>query len=174
MRIVQFRDKHSDPHEKLGVAEALRILCRRYNALLIINDDLELAEEVDADGLHIGAEDGEIPVIRKAWAGKILGVSCYGDLERAKWAAEAGADYLAFGSFFPSPTKPAAPVVPSRVLTAAGALGKPRCAIGGITAENGQTLVDAGAEMLAVISDLWNAPDITARAKQYAALWEAK
>lgn len=116
-----------------------------------------LAKAIDADGVHIGGDDTPIGVARKILGDKkIIGVSCYGDIEAAKKAAKEGADYVAFGSFFSSKTKPNAKKADIGVLKEAKKLGVPVCAIGGIEAANADTLINAGADMLAVISALWS------------------
>lgn len=169
-RIVQLRDKDATDDELLPWAKALRDLCRRHGALFIVNDRVRLAVDVDAGGLHIGRDDLPVEEARRVLGpGRIIGVSCYGDLDRAVDMERRGADYVAFGSFFPSPTKPAAPTIPRELLTLAKRrLAVPICAIGGITVENAAELVGAGADMLAVISDLWTVPDIRERAAVYA------
>lgn len=157
VRILQLRDKEASDEELYGVAVKLKRLCEANDVTFIIDDRVLLAKAVDADGIHIGIEDIEVYRAREIIGeGKIIGVSCYGDLERAKNVIKDGADYVAFGSFFPSPTKPHAKVVDKSVLTEAKSLGVPVCAIGGITADNGGELVLAGADMLSVISSLWS------------------
>lgn len=156
VRILQLRDKEMDDEGLYDVAVRLKRICEANNVTFIIDDRVLLAKAVDADGIHIGIEDIEVCNARRIIGdGKIIGVSCYGDLERAKNVIKDGADYVAFGSFFPSPTKPHAKVVDKSVLTEAKSLGVPVCAIGGITAHNGRELVLAGADMLSVISALW-------------------
>ena len=156
VRILQLRDKEASDEELYGVAVKLKRLCEANDVTFIIDDRVLLAKAVDADGIHIGIEDIEVYRAREIIGdGKIIGVSCYGDLERAKNVIKDGADYVAFGSFFPSPTKPHAKVVDKSVLTEAKSLGVPVCAIGGITVDNGGELVLAGADMLSVISALW-------------------
>jgi thiamine-phosphate pyrophosphorylase len=144
-------------------------LARRYNVPVIVNDDVELALEVDAAGAHLGRDDGDLPAARGRLAGKILGASCYNDAALARSVVRAGADYVAFGSVFPSPTKPAAVRAPLSLFSLD--LGVPRAAIGGITLQNARSVVDAGADLLAVITDLFDAPDIAQRAAQYRELF---
>lgn len=173
-RVVQYRNKTASPCHRQAQAVALRGLTRRHGARLIVNDDLDLARFCEADGVHLGADDGELAAARKrldddaararlealAPAGNILGASCYQNLGRALAAAQAGADYLAFGSFFASPTKPLAQRADRALLAAAkAATGLPVCAIGGITAARADELIAAGADLLAVISALYAAPD---------------
>ncbi|HSG21860.1 MAG TPA: thiamine phosphate synthase [Azonexus sp.] len=173
-RIVQFRDKLSDAPERVRRARALRELTRRFGARLLINDDLALAFLVDADGVHLGKDDGNLIVTRAILGpGKILGASCYADFSAAQQAAAAGADYVAFGAVYPSLTKPAAATATVDLFFQAKAtLTAASCAIGGITLANAPPLIAAGADMLAVITDLFSAPDIAARAAAYQRLFE--
>lgn len=172
-RLLQYRNKKADAALRREQATALRRLCHDHGARLIVNDDLRLALEAGADGAHLGREDGNLAAARAALGrGKLLGISCYNDLERGREASRIGADYIAFGSFFDSPTKPAAVRAPLTLAAAAKAeLGLPVCAIGGITLENAPQLVAAGADLLAVISDLFEAPDIQVRAAAYTHLF---
>lgn len=163
--LLQYRRKQRD------IAEAREVvaLARRYDVPVIVNDDVELALEVGAAGAHLGRDDGELPAARKRLAGKILGASCYNDPQLAAAAVRAGADYVAFGSVFASATKPAAVRAPLTLFSMK--LGIPLAAIGGITVENARSVIDAGADLLAVISDLFDAPDIARRAAQYRELF---
>ncbi len=170
--IVQYRDKTTDTARREQEAAALRTLCQQHNALFIINDDLALAKAVQADGVHVGRDDSALSIARQA-LGKaaIIGVSCYNQLQLALSAAEQGADYIAFGSFFPSPTKPNAPRATLELLQQARQqLMLPICAIGGITLENAPDLLVNGADMLAVITDVFNNPAIEHQAASYQAL----
>lgn len=168
--MVQYRAK---PRPDRETARALVRLCRQAGVPLIINDDLELALEVGADGVHLGREDADPAAARRrAGLGPVIGVSCYNEPGRAQQAIESAASYLAFGSVFASPTKPEAAECPLELLTAARAWGRPVVAIGGITVENAGQAIRAGADMVAVISDLFEADDITARALQYNRLFE--
>ena len=154
-------------------AVALRALTHRFGALLIINDDVELAQFCEADGVHLGREDGALESARqKLGADALLGASCYQDANLAVQAAAAGADYVAFGSFYSSPTKPNAGRASLDLLSAKTAL--PVCAIGGITPANAAPLVAAGADMLAVISALYDAPDPAAITRQFITIFEHK
>jgi len=168
-RIVQYRDKLSTMPERVLRARALRDLTRRYQAKLLINDDLALARLIDADGVHLGQEDGNLAAARAILGpGKTLGASCYASFSVAQQAMAAGADYVAFGAVYPSPTKPNAPLAGVDLFSRAKAeLAIANCAIGGITLANAPALVNAGADILAVITDLFNAPDIAARAAAY-------
>jgi thiamine-phosphate pyrophosphorylase len=173
--LVQYRNKIAAPDLRLEHAKALQALCRERGALLIVNDSIELARAVDACGVHLGRDDGEAAQARAALGSdKIIGISCYRNLETARAAEAAGADYVAFGSFFPSSVKPSAVRAPLELLTEARrVLTVPVVAIGGITAENGRQLVDSGADALAVISAVFAAPDIEAAARAFAPLFEA-
>ena len=173
-RVVQYRDKTSAMPECVARARALRELTRRYDAKLLINDDLALTVLVEADGVHLGKDDGNLMAAR-AMLGphRILGASCYADFAAAQAAEAAGVDYVAFGAAYPSPTKPNAPLAGSDLFFAAKTrLTVASCAIGGITLTNAPQLIAAGADLLAVISDLFSAPDIAARATAYQRLFE--
>ncbi len=171
-RVLQYRNKQASIDLKLEQALALRELAREFSVPLIINDDAVLAIEVDAGGVHLGGADGSVDAARKLMgADKIIGVSCYNRLSLAHDAEGQGADYVAFGAFFASTVKPSAPVATIALLhEARRAISLPIVAIGGITAENGASLLDAGANALAVISALFNAEDIAAAARQFANL----
>lgn len=171
--LVQYRNKRADAALRREQGAALLALCRRYGVPLVINDDLALALALGADGAHLGREDGDLAAARAALGpDRLLGVSCYDDIERAREAQRIGADYVAFGSFFASPTKPAAVRAPPTLLAEAkSACGLPVCAIGGITLQNAPQLVAAGADLLAVITDLFEAADIRARAAAYTSLF---
>lgn len=173
-RWLQYRDKISPAPERLTRAHALADLCRRHGAGLIINDDIRLAREVAAAGVHLGRDDGSLADARAVLGpGSVLGASCYADPEAARRAAAAGADYVAFGAVYPSPTKPLASRAPIELFARCRAeLHMPVCAIGGITLANAMPLVAAGADLLAVISDLFSAPDIAARSAAYQHLFE--
>ncbi|MEC5399570.1 thiamine phosphate synthase [Uliginosibacterium sp. H1] len=172
---LQYRHKHAEPAQRLEQAAALAALCKATGTCFIVNDDLDLALTVDADGVHIGRDDGDLAAIRaRAGAGFIVGVSCYNEMERARAAAAGGAAYVAFGAMYPSSTKPHA-VAASRALIgrARDELGLPVVCIGGITADNAPPLVAAGADLLAVITDIYNAADPRAQAARFAALFTA-
>lgn len=172
--LLQYRDKSQNPEKRRHEAQAMLALCRRAGVPFVVNDDLALALEVGADGVHLGRDDGPVDAARAALgAGRILGVSCYDDLSQAKAAVAEGADYVAFGAVYPSPTKPQAIHAPHAVLGAARTLGVPVAAIGGITAENGGAVVAAGADLLAVVSDVFMAANITARVAAYRSLFDA-
>jgi thiamine-phosphate pyrophosphorylase len=170
---LQYRNKTADADLRLQQARALRALCAGSGVPLIINDDIELAAAVDADGVHLGEHDAAIDDARaRLGATAIIGVSCYDELARAQRAAAAGADYVAFGAFFLSPTKPDARRATPELLRQAEALGLQRVAIGGITPENAATVVAAGADLIAVISGVFDAPDPVAAARACRALFD--
>ena len=160
---VQYRSKHADPARRAEQARALARVLAARGGTYVVNDDPALAREVDADGVHIGEDDGSIAAAREVLGpDRLIGVSCYDDLARARAAVEAGADYIAFGSFFPSSTKPHARRADPALLARAQALGVPVVAIGGITAANADTLFAAGADAVAVISDVFGHDDTDA------------
>ena len=175
-RLLQLRDKTHDATRRLRLATVLQGLCRQYAARFIVNDDLALALQVDADGLHLGSDDGDLAAARQALPpGRILGASCYADFDLARAAVAAGADYVAFGAVCPSPTKPNAVRAPLNLFACARVeLDVPACAIGGITLAAAPGIAAAGASMLAVITDLFAAPDIAARAAAYQHLFEER
>ena len=166
--LLQYRRKQGDA----GEAARIAALARAFGVPLIVNDDVSLAFEIGAAGVHLGREDGDLLAARRRMGSGLLGASCYNELERARAAVAAGADYVAFGSVFPSPTKPHAVRAPLSLFVQAKALGVPLAAIGGINLQNAGTLVAAGADLLAVITDLFDAPDIRARARQYGKLFQ--
>lgn len=168
-RLVQYRNKTTDDNLRREQATALRALCRRHGAILIINDHVELALALDADGVHVGADDIAVADARtRLGEGKIIGVSCYDDLLRAQVAAAQGADYVAFGSFFASSVKPDAVRAPLSILQAAKRqLGLPVVAIGGITLDNAGGLIEAGADAVAVMSALFAARDVERAAHEF-------
>ena len=169
--LVQYRNKAADPGKRREQAVALLAACRVHGVPLIINDDVYLALDTDADGVHLGATDGSVEAARARLAPhKILGVSCYNSLQKALAAQAVGATYVAFGSFFPSSIKPDAVTAPLHLLQQArAALTVPVVAIGGITATTAASLVAAGADSVAVISALFAARDVEAAAREIAA-----
>lgn len=172
-RLLQYRNKSASPALRLVQGRALRALCRAYRVPLIINDHLELALALDADGLHLGVEDGSLSEARAGLGpAKLLGASCYDRIESALEAGRLGVDYVAFGSFFPSSVKPGAVRAPLALLKEAKQrLSLPVVAIGGVTLENAQQLVSAGADGIAVISALFAAGDVELAAKRFSALF---
>jgi len=172
-QVLQYRDKHNGAVQRTVTARALQELCHRYDVPLIINDDFLLAAAVGAAGVHLGRDDADIRTARAALGeDAVIGLSCYNQLERARVAQAAGADYVAFGSFFSSRTKPqAVPATLELLHTARAALKIPIVAIGGISAENGATLIEAGADALAVIDAVFNQADIRSSAERFARLF---
>jgi thiamine-phosphate pyrophosphorylase len=171
--LLQYRNKAADAALRRAQLAMLLPLCRVAGVPLLVNDDWRLAAELGADGAHLGEDDGALAEARATLGpDAILGVSCYDDIARAGIAAMAGADYLAFGAFFPSPTKPGARRATPRLLRDAARFGLPRVAIGGITPDNARTLVTAGADMIAVISAIFDAPDPIAAASAYRACFD--
>lgn len=173
MRILQYRNKSTDQNKKLQQACRLNVLCKRYQVPFIINDDIELAASCNADGVHLGVEDDAMSDARiRLCENTIIGISCYGSLERARIMQAKGASYVAFGACFSSPTKPNAPVDVKLGLLheACKTLEIPIVAIGGITLNNAPDLVSQGVNMVAVISDLFSADNIENRARQYSRL----
>ncbi len=160
-RLVQYRNKDPSDAGRARDVQALLEVCTPHNVPVIVNDDVVLARATGAQGVHLGRADADPSAARSVLGPDCLvGVSCYDDLGRAQQAARSGADYVAFGSFFPSPTKPHALRADLTLLTRAHReLTCPVCAIGGITAENASTVVRAGADLIAVISAVWQAPD---------------
>ncbi len=173
-RWLQFRDKLSLSEERRQRADELLALCRRHGAALIINDDVELADAVGAHGVHLGRDDGSIEAARRRLGDHaIVGASCYNDFALAQAAEMEGADYIAFGAIHPSPTKPAATRAPLSLFThARQKLAIPACAIGGITLANAPDVIAAGADLIAVITDLFSAPDIAERAAAFQGLFK--
>ena len=172
-RVIQYRDKSSPPPLRLQMANQLRALTRDMGALLIINDDLELCLECDADGIHLGQDDRPVIEARQQLGrAKIIGATCHGSLDLARNAMDQGANYLAFGRFFPSRTKPdAQPANLDDLRDFVQACPLPTVAIGGITLNNAGPLVEAGFSMLAVINDLFDRDDIEQHCQQYTALF---
>ncbi|RXJ90862.1 thiamine phosphate synthase [Arcobacter sp. CECT 8983] len=173
--IVQLRDKTSSDEEIEKLVLDLQELCRKYKALFVLNDRVELAIKLQCDGLHVGRSDHHrVEEIRKEYKG-ILGISCYGNLQLAKEMQDKGADYVAFGSFFPSLTKPNAAVVNKEVIkNAKKELNIPVCVIGGITSKNANILINEGANMLAVISDIWKSKNIKKKCEEYTNILKGK
>ena len=172
-RIVQYRDKTDDAERKLDEARQLKALCAAGGALFIVNDDPQLARAAHADGVHLGRGDRAIAEARAMLGERaLIGVSCYDSLARARTAAAAGADYLAFGSFFASPTKPDAPRATLGMLGEARVeFDLPLCAIGGLTPANAAPVIAAGADLVAAISGVFDADDVAAAAAAYTQLF---
>lgn len=154
--MVQYRDKLAPMAERLAQARNLQSVCSTARVPLLINDDMELAKRVGAAGVHLGQTDGSASEARQLLGDNaIIGITCHADLALAEAAAKAGADYLAFGRFFNSSTKPDAPAASTDILAQAKDLHKPITAIGGITSQNGELLIRAGADLLAVVGGLF-------------------
>ena len=171
-RLVQYRNKIASPQLRRRQAEALLAVCRRAAVPLIINDDLACAVEIGADGAHLGRDDGDIAAARSRLPGKLLGASCYNEVPRAIAAQRAGADYVAFGRFFDSVTKPGN-IKASIALVAEAErhVRVPIVAIGGITLEQTPALIAGGVDAVAVISALFSSADVRATARRFAALF---
>lgn len=170
---LQLRNKVMDAMSLRDAGERLRSACMDAGIPFIVNDDATLAADLGADGVHLGEDDGDIAAARKLLGDHaLIGVSCYDDIERARMLAAQGADYIAFGAFFPSPTKPQARRASPELLRESAGLGLPRVAIGGITPDNARTLVDAGADLVAVISGVYDAADPVAAARTYLSLFQ--
>lgn len=173
-RLLQYRNKSASPCHRDEQAVALRGLTRRFGARLIVNDDVELALLCEADGVHLGGDDGDLAAARKRLGpDRLLGASCYQSLDLARAAVAAGADYIAFGSFFASPTKPLAKRAdPDLIQAARVELGRPVCAIGGIDLSNAAGLITAGADLLAVITAVYNNADPERASRDFMQLFE--
>lgn len=173
-RILQYRDKRAPTDLRRRRARLLVGLCHRLGARLIVNDDPNLAQDVGADGVHLGATDPPIAAARRLLGPRaIIGASCGPSLERARTAADAGADYLAFGRFYPSRTKPQAPPAQAEILVAARSeFNLPLCAIGGITPANAAPLIAAGADLIATVEGLFGVIDVRGAAASYAKLFD--
>jgi thiamine-phosphate pyrophosphorylase len=173
MKVLQYREKQLTESEQLKQAAQLKRLCAEYGALFMINDNVSLALAVDADGVHLGKTDSSIQQARQQLGSdRIIGASCYNRIELALEAEQQGVDYVAFGRFFSSLTKPEAVQADMQLLQQARQqLTIPICAIGGVKLENARPLIRQGADMVAVIHDLFSAPDIRQHAIDYSALF---
>jgi thiamine-phosphate pyrophosphorylase len=171
--LLQYRHKTAGDDLQQEQARALLALCRRYGVPFIINDHLALCEMIDADGLHVGGTDASVAAVRTLLGkDKIVGASCYGDLELARHSAAAGASYVAFGGFYPSRVKKYAVTTQPDILTRARAeLTLPFCVIGGMTVENSKPLVALGADMVAAISSVYGADDQRTAAANFVRLF---
>lgn len=171
---IQYRDKSADKKRRLEEADALQLLCSRYGVPLIINDDIRLAAKIRADGVHLGKGDGSVVMARQLLGeDALIGVSCYNKFSLAKKAAKEGADYVAFGAFFPSKTKPEAVLATTSLLTQGRAkLDIPLVAIGGITVANAAVVIRAGASMVAVIDGVFGQRDIKTAAQNFRKVFE--
>jgi thiamine-phosphate pyrophosphorylase len=173
--IIQYRNKTADRALRMHQASMLARLVSHHDALFIVNDDADIAAAVEADGVHVGDDDADLAAARaEVGVERLVGVSCYDDFDRASDAVRHGADYVAFGSFFASPTKPGARRANRALLTRTRSLGVPVVAIGGITSANAKPLIDAGADAIAVIADIFareDPQDIQRAAAALAALY---
>jgi len=174
IKLLQYRDKTTNTQQRYDDARQLQQLCLQYNTYFIINDDIQLAKSIQADGVHLGNNDSSIREARRVLGQKaIIGISCYNNLALAIQAEQEGANYVAFGSFFNSPTKPNAPKATIALLQQAKkTLSIPICCIGGITLTNAPLLIEAGADMIAVISAVFSQPNSQQTARQFSALFE--
>jgi thiamine-phosphate pyrophosphorylase len=169
---LQYRDKSTDRSKRQAEAEGLAALCRRYQLPFIVNDDVDLALAVGADGVHLGLYDSSIALAReKLGPAALIGASCYNSLVNAQRAVDAGADYIAFGAFFPSRTKPDAVQAEFSLLRKARIFHRRVVAIGGISADNAPPLLAAGADWLAVCEDILGAADPAEAAGRYRGLF---
>ena len=171
--LLQYRHKTADPALRRQQATALLALCRQFDCPFIINDHVELALEIGADGVHVGGTDAAVFAVRAQIGGKrILGASCYGDLELAKAAHAAGASYVAYGGFYPSKVKKYPVTTAVDILKQSrDAVPLPSVVIGGMTPENAVRLIAAGADMVAAISSVYLADDPKQAARAFAALF---
>ena len=167
-RWLQYRNKAVDAPTRLAQATALQALCAEAGVPLIINDDAALAQQVGAAGVHLGEDDGDIAAARALLGPQaIIGASCYDEFERAQRAVVAGASYVAFGAFFPSRSKITPRRASPELLRQSAALGVPRVAIGGLTPDNSRPVVEAGADLIAVISGVFSEADPVAALEAY-------
>ena len=174
-RLVQYRNKTAPDALRMAQASALLAVCRRHNVPLIINDHIELAAQIGADGLHVGRDDGDAAAARARLPHALIGVSCYNEIDRALAAKRDGADYVAFGRFFASTTKPGDIRASLELVAEARRIvALPVVAIGGITLQNAQPLVAGGVDALAVVSALFDSDDVAATARRFANLYDAK
>ena len=173
IRILQYRNKQASHNVQHEEATRLLALCRQHDVLFIINDDADLAADIDADGVHLGQKDRALIEAREQLGqNKIIGISCNNRFDYALAAQQQGADYIAFGRFFSSMTKPQAPQAEIELLLRGKReLHVPIVAIGGITADNGRQLIEAGADMLAVIHGIFGQVDVRLAAQRYAELF---
>jgi thiamine-phosphate pyrophosphorylase len=174
--MVQYRHKTASPQKRIKQAQALLALCRRYQRPFIINDHVHLAVELDADGVHVGGTDASVTEARAALGpGKIVGASCYGDLELARKAHREGATHVAFGGFYPSRVKKyEVTTSPDIIARSKAAIPLPVVVIGGMTIENSAALVAAGADMVAAISSVYLAAQPEDAARGFQALWSSR
>jgi thiamine-phosphate pyrophosphorylase len=171
--LVQYRNKHAAASFRRKQAQALQEVCADHRVAFLINDDMQLALQLKADGVHVGRRDASVAQARAVLgAAAIVGASCYDSLDQARRAREEGATYIAFGAFHASATKPDARQAHPDVLQQAATLGLPRVAIGGIRADNARDLIAAGADLVAVVSDIFDAADAELAARSYLPLFQ--
>ena len=173
-KVVQYRDKGDDARRRAAEAAALVRVCRRHGVAMIVNDDIELALASGADGVHLGRDDAPLSAARRRLGPRrIVGVSCYNLPARAESAQRDGADYVAFGSMFRSSTKPdAARADISTIRSVRPRIHLPIVAIGGITPQNGASLLDAGVDLLAVVRGVFGNDDPAESAREYTQLFD--
>lgn len=171
--LIQYRNKQADSILRIKQAQALLAICREFNVPLIINDHIKLCLAIDADGVHIGGDDGDVAATRaRLGSDKILGVSCYNQLALAQQAEANGADYVAFGACFNSGTKPNAPKAELSLFTEASHHIKvPVVGIGGVTLDNAPSLIAAGADSIAVINSLFAGDDVKEQTERFSRLF---
>lgn len=171
--VLQYRHKTATHELRMEQAAALLALCRRLNVPLIINDHTALCEQLDADGIHVGGTDASVAQVRAILGeDKIVGASCYGDLQLARDAAAAGASYVAFGGFYPSRVKKYEVTTPPYIITRAlSEIDLPLCVIGGMTPNNARPLIELGAHSVAAISSVYAAANHRAAAEEFAVLF---
>ena len=174
INVLQYRNKAASHKLQTQQARAILPLCRQYNVPLIINDSVKLCLTLDADGVHLGADDGNLSEVRvRIGNDKILGASCYNRFDLALSAQQAGANYVAFGACFASETKPNAPVAGLDLFVKAkNELNIPAVAIGGITLQNAPSAIHAGAKAIAVINAIFNANDVKLSSQQFSLLFK--
>ena len=173
VKIIQYRDKVNTLTSKTEIAKQLHKLTNTYQSLLVINDDVNLAKSINADGVHLGKDDISIEKARIILGkDKIIGASCYADFNNVKPAIQASANYIAFGRFFDSTIKPQAPKADTTLIKQAKSeFAMPICAIGGITPKNAGTVLNAGADMIAVISGVFNSSSTQQAVQEYLSLF---
>lgn len=176
MRLLQYRDKSTDHDRRLRQARSLLELCRQYDCPLLINDDVELAYACQADGVHLGQQDGSVAAARERLGpGALIGQTCHDRIDLAHQAIRQGADHVAFGAFFPSRTKPEAQLAPLALLQQARAeLAVPVVAIGGISVDNAAHVIEAGADLVAVVQALFGADDVCRQAERFSRLFATR
>ena len=175
-RLLQYRRKGLSAVQAKPEVEALVACCNRHDVLLFVNDDVALAREAGAHGVHLGRDDGDYQALARGRSRRLLlGVSCYNSLARAREAAEAGVDYVAFGSVYSTSTKPEAVHCPLTVLSQARAeLRLPIVAIGGITPDNATSVIEAGADFVAAIGGVFDQASIFESAIRYSRLFKSR